>query len=305
MKKFKEISLQDLGQFSAICLITASLTACGAGGSAGGIGDNNNNSNPQGVLTTDPTVDSDGDSLFDLEEADIGTNPYVADTDGNGISDANEDPDGDTISNLNEVLNGTNPLVADTDGDGANDNVDSAPTDSSIGGTTTEQPVADTCDDPDSSNDMWTDNCVLKRYGTYARSSYSKGVQRIMWCQSASLQNASSIDAFSDGAFGPGTAQAVRDYQTANDLTVDGVVGPDTWNSLQSKLQVLAFSETTNGYDSHSIVGCDRNTAQFYQEVRGSGTFDASGIERIDQLGWTMASTPGSATRVAFSNGAP
>ncbi|MBN1334509.1 MAG: hypothetical protein JXB39_00955 [Deltaproteobacteria bacterium] len=46
----------------------------------------------------DPPVDSDGDGLFDDEEAEIGTDPSKPDTDGDGFSD------------YDEVQSGTNPL---------------------------------------------------------------------------------------------------------------------------------------------------------------------------------------------------
>mgnify|MGYP000405798626 CR=1 FL=1 len=35
-----------------------------------------------------------------------------------------------------------------------------------------------------------------------------------------------------DGTFGPVTARAVRNYQGVAGLTVDGIVGRDTWNSI-------------------------------------------------------------------------
>ena len=54
----------------------------------------------------DVPVDTDGDGLFDDEEAVLGTDPAKADTDGDGLEDLAED-DG-----------GTDPLLADGDGDG-------------------------------------------------------------------------------------------------------------------------------------------------------------------------------------------
>ena len=38
-----------------------------------------------------------------------------------------------------------------------------------------------------------------------------------------------------DGVFGPTTAQSVKHYQQNENLTVDGIVGRQTWTSLLSK----------------------------------------------------------------------
>jgi hypothetical protein len=50
--------------------------------------------------------DSDGDGLFDAEEARFGTNSNNSDSDNDGLND------------LEEIKIGTNPLNPDTDGDG-------------------------------------------------------------------------------------------------------------------------------------------------------------------------------------------
>ena len=46
--------------------------------------------------------------------------------------------------------------------------------------------------------------------------------------------NAAGYDLEVDGIFGPQTDRAVRDYQTKNGLTVDGIVGNMTWGKLSS-----------------------------------------------------------------------
>ena len=78
-------------------------------------------------------VDSDGDGLFDKDEAIIGTDPYNPDTDGDGLSDGDEhfkqltdplnpDTDFDGLKDGAEVLTyKTNPLDIDTDKGGVSD----------------------------------------------------------------------------------------------------------------------------------------------------------------------------------------
>lgn len=48
-----------------------------------------------------------------------------------------------------------------------------------------------------------------------------------------------------DGVFGAKTNSAVRSFQSKNGLTVDGLVGTNTWNSLQSQVVGIGASSTT------------------------------------------------------------
>jgi hypothetical protein len=86
--------------------------------------------------------DEDGDSLSNLEELTLhGTNPFVLDTDGDGLLDGFEvsngfdplvagdesgDPDLDGLDNLAEQAAGSNPNAADTDADGLDDGAEVA-----------------------------------------------------------------------------------------------------------------------------------------------------------------------------------
>ncbi|MFD7893767.1 peptidoglycan-binding protein [Streptomyces sp. NPDC059743] len=55
-------------------------------------------------------------------------------------------------------------------------------------------------------------------------------VERLQRALTAALGRTVSID----GQFGPGTATAVRDYQSGRGLTADGIVGAATWSALQA-----------------------------------------------------------------------
>jgi hypothetical protein len=100
-------------------------------------------------------ADCDGDGVTNGTEATNGTNPYNADTDGDGAPDNTDtnptdpclparsagytgyvstnaiwaagDCDGDGVNNGTELTNGTDPYKGDTDNDGVNDGTDTAP----------------------------------------------------------------------------------------------------------------------------------------------------------------------------------
>jgi outer membrane protein OmpA-like peptidoglycan-associated protein len=78
-------------------------------------------------------ADADNDGLTNKVEKQLGTNPKVADTDGDGLNDGAEvnqhktnplkaDSDGDGLNDGQEITTyHTNPMIADSDGDGLND----------------------------------------------------------------------------------------------------------------------------------------------------------------------------------------
>jgi hypothetical protein len=106
--------------------------------------------NPCSPNVNSRSCDQDNDGLTNEQEAIHGTNPIVADTDGDGFLDGIEvnnntnpldpcdpvrenaacdafDSDGDGLTNAEERSRGTDPLNPDTDGDGVLDGADPAP----------------------------------------------------------------------------------------------------------------------------------------------------------------------------------
>lgn len=319
MKRFNQLSLPQLGQFSIACVLATSLAACGGGtttgnadGQSGGgdgatedtDGDGLTDAEELNTYFTDPNdSDSDDDELSDGQEVlTYETNPNASDTDGDTVTDGVEvnvygsdpnssDSDGDLLTDGEEVFTYlTDPIDSDSDDDGVSDGVEvdqgSDPLDVADSG----EPADDECTDFNSSNPEWVDNCQLRRFGTFARSTYTQGVQRILWCQGFD-GGVADINAFADGAFGPQTDELVRDFQAANNLTVDGIVGPNTWTALFEKLSLINIGIA---FDEHSIDGCNADVVQFYQNFVGDV-----------EAGWEMAETPGSTTTVEFGTRDP
>ncbi|MGE0452528.1 MAG: chitobiase/beta-hexosaminidase C-terminal domain-containing protein [Vicinamibacteria bacterium] len=96
--------------------------------------------------------DADSDGLPTGVEMMLGTDPYLADTNGDGLADgdalaagvaaSDSDPDHDGVATALELVRGTNPAAFDSDGDGAGDGIDCAPLDP----TRTSCPIPDPLD---------------------------------------------------------------------------------------------------------------------------------------------------------------
>jgi peptidoglycan hydrolase-like protein with peptidoglycan-binding domain len=76
----------------------------------------------------------------------------------------------------------------------------------------------------------WTALLAFGDTPTVRNGSTGAAVSRLQRALTAALSRTVAID----GQFGPLTEQAVRDYQTSRHLTVDGVVGGQTWGALQA-----------------------------------------------------------------------
>lgn len=91
--------------------------------------DTNHNGTGDACESSIPNNDADGDGINDsVDNCPSVANADQADTDGDGHGNACEDDaDNDGLSDAQEALLGTNPLLADTDGDTRNDKVDNCP----------------------------------------------------------------------------------------------------------------------------------------------------------------------------------
>ena len=68
------------------------------------------------------------------------------------------------------------------------------------------------------------------------------------------------LDEGSDGVFGDRTRQAVIAFQKANGLTVDGIVGADTWSLLEAemarpRLETYIVNQGDTLYDLARLLG--------------------------------------------------
>ncbi|MFH1508632.1 MAG: hypothetical protein ABIE68_00470 [bacterium] len=114
---------------------------------------------PDKSIFNSDSKDSDNDGLANVEEEKLGTNPYLADTDEDGISDGEEvannsdplkvtkelstelDEDGDGLTYDEEMAYGTDPKLPDSDYDGYYDGIEIATGHSPISANANKQDV--------------------------------------------------------------------------------------------------------------------------------------------------------------------
>lgn len=255
---------KNVGQFLMIASMTGLLASCG--GSSG-------DSVPLGEQ------DADNDTI---------------------INDEDDDADGDNILDINDNF-------VDLDGDGLDDItlLTEAEANGEVGGgdefvaVSAENPCgSESGTDNASVNNDWNDNCLIERSltgGQFADSFFAVGIQRVLYC--SGYGSASSYTVFADGEYGENSEAALREFQDDEPgLTVDGIVGPQTWARLQERVQLLdvgvaGVSSDTYGFTEGRCAGI----AMFYQ--------DFSFVDNETVLGgWTLArNVPNEDQQVPFS----
>ncbi|QMU56825.1 MAG: peptidoglycan-binding protein [Boseongicola sp.] len=95
-----------------------------------------------------------------------------------------------------------------------------------------------------------------------------------------------------DGDFGPGTERALREYQSANGLAVDGIAGPDTFSAMGLHELVLLRKGSRGaavkrlqeglGTETDGIFGA--GTEKVVREFQASRGLDSDGIAGPETL---------------------
>ena len=249
----------------------------------------------------DPFTDRDGDGVDDtpLGERDLDDDTIIndldVDDDGDGIADlvdpfTDRDGDGldDTSGETEAEATNTN---SDLDGDGFTDVSDAAVCGSENGS------------DNNSSNNTWDDNCVVKRNsigGQFADSLFSVGIQRVVYC--SGYGTGENYGAFADGEYGPGTEAAVQEFQRAEGLVDDGIVGPITWGRLRQQIELLTPGTFGTVPDTYGFSnGRCAGIPMFYQFTTANTSGDG-----IVLGGWELArNAPNADLRIPFSYESP
>jgi len=181
---------------------------------------------------------------------------------------------------------------------------------------------ADTClsqggSDPGSTNDRWNDNCTIL-YDTisatvdvekspFYKSTYVQGIQRILFCQGYAPAG-QNIDLFADGLYGQFSFEAVKDFQEAEGLLVDGHIGPATWGALQELVdnnETLVSVHSDDKYTAYGILPSVTSTLLMIEDCSQVTHFFHRSSDSSEIDGWEMARTPGENSKGPFSVAEP
>ena len=105
-----------------------------------------------------------------------------------------------------------------------------------------------------------------------------------------------------DGSFGQGTEAAVKKYQTANSLAVNGIVDLVTWESLKGRIATIQKALVNRGYNTggtNGIAGAlTYNAVISYQTDSGLITDGMVGNATLAHLGISSGNTYGTISSV-------
>ena len=91
-----------------------------------------------------------------------------------------------------------------------------------------------------------------------------------------------------DGKYGPKTQEAVKNYQSSNNLTVDGIAGNQTWGSLSDAVSKLTADSGNTGDTSETTTP----TAPDYSKYSYDASSDAAYQQALAALQQASATVP-------------
>jgi len=241
-----------------------------------GIPDNKEDFDNDGLTTereaelgTDPvTADTDGDNLTDGFELYLaGTDPLAVDSDQDGILDGLEDPDGDGLTHDDEESAGTDPRKADSDGDHLLDpdelDIGTDPFeidtdgDGLLDGTEPEAPFNTDPLIPDTDGDGVVDG---QETYTTSRTNSTEGV---------------TVEVTGDGNVAAGVSiangsRAVFERPSINSARAGGLVEITAESEFDSAELTFSYDESTTGDESNLAVFRFNESAQTFVEVNST-----------------------------------
>lgn len=111
------------------------------------------------------------------------------------------------------------------------------------------------------------------------------------------LLNQKGYNLSTDGIFGDKTQQAVKDYQQKNNLTVDGIVGTNTWSSLGTLASTgaaaagtsatpAATSDTSFKFDAYQESDAVRQAKEMLQQQMNNkpGAYQSAWQDQLNEI---------------------